>query len=202
MINPKMYTLFDSIQETKYGICKCKSNGKYKLLNEQGKSISPMEFDLVFALDEEGLFEAEVDRKWGIINNHGYEVIPFIYDRIEYANASASSKQRLFSVEINRKWGIIDVKGKEVIPTEYDDIQYNMRLRRIEARKGQHIKCFTDTGDAVDYFEEYEEIGDLGTGGIRAGRKGDKWRLINQLGEPVSDWLDTVNGLTNRRLIK
>jgi hypothetical protein len=68
MINPKMYTFFEDVYETKYGICKCKkSNGKYKLFNEQGKSVSQMEFDVVYALGEEGLFQAEINRKWGII---------------------------------------------------------------------------------------------------------------------------------------
>jgi hypothetical protein len=88
-----------------------------------------------------------------------------------------------------------------VVKPDYDRISYDKNAH-IVATKDIKTIYFTDTGRLADYFSDYEEVGDLGTGGIMAGRKGDKWRLINKSGRPMSGWLDTVTGLTNRRMIK
>lgn len=66
-----------------------------------------------------GIAVAELDGKYGLINEQRNKISKFVYDRIE----SFENDEIITKVQINNKWGYLDVKGNEIIPVVYDDIK-------------------------------------------------------------------------------
>ncbi len=64
--------------------------------------------------DSEGLFRYLRNKKYGFINNKGYEVIKPIYDFVDPFVGGYSV------VKLNKKHGIIDRAGNVVVPIKYD----------------------------------------------------------------------------------
>ncbi|MFN0204620.1 MAG: WG repeat-containing protein [Bacteroidia bacterium] len=56
------------------------------------------------------------NNKWGVINETGKQLIPFIYEEI------ISTSMENLIVKQNEKYGILDKEGKCFIPNEYEDI--------------------------------------------------------------------------------
>src|SRR5690606_26965947 len=62
----------------------------------------------------EGLSSAEIDGKFGYIDDQGNEVIPVIYDM------ATSFEDGMAMVQKNGKFGFIDKQGNEIIPIVYE----------------------------------------------------------------------------------
>jgi tetratricopeptide (TPR) repeat protein len=65
----------------------------------------------------EGLAMVERDDKWGFVDATGKEVIPCIYDYVDYGY---SFSEGLAMVVKDDKYGFVDATGKEVVPCIYD----------------------------------------------------------------------------------
>lgn len=61
-----------------------------------------------------GFVYVENDNKFGALDMSGNEIIPPIYDYVEYAN------EGLFVVKMDNKFGYINTKGETAIPFEYE----------------------------------------------------------------------------------
>ena len=64
---------------------------------------------------EEPFIRIEKDGKQGLINRNWEEVIPCIYDELDYYREK-------ISVKLGNLWGVIDKSGKIILPIEYHDI--------------------------------------------------------------------------------
>lgn len=100
-------------------------NGKTGAINWEGKMIVPMEYT-----KEDIIYDFEVDatnyiilRKNGnvkMIDTKGTEILPEIYDKIDYADHSNDSYICIFR---NGKKGWFDLqKMKEIVPVNYDQV--------------------------------------------------------------------------------
>ncbi|WP_276355692.1 WG repeat-containing protein [Cohnella caldifontis] len=88
-------------------------------IDETGKLVIPLQYDMNSGDFESGLAAVAKAGKWGVIDKKGKTVIPFQYDSVtrKYGEGTAS---RYFAVSKNRKHGAIDSQGKTVVPLKYD----------------------------------------------------------------------------------
>ena len=68
------------------------------------------------------------DKKAGLIDNTGKEVVSCIYDEMYYFDGE------LAKVGKNKKYGYIEKNGREIIPCIYDEIDYDSEENYIIAR--------------------------------------------------------------------
>ncbi len=87
-------------------------NGKYGLVDKQGKKIIQAQYDLLIPVGS--LFIAESNSKRGAINSHGEIIIPLSYDNIVY-NATKDE----YEVMNGYKKGIYKTTGEVILPCKY-----------------------------------------------------------------------------------
>jgi hypothetical protein len=78
----------------------------------------PQKFDKIKDFNHKGWAEVNLNNKWGLLSNQGFEFFPVnFYDEvIDYEKGFAK-------VSLNGKWGIVNSSGREIIPCKYDEIQ-------------------------------------------------------------------------------
>ncbi|MEO0129891.1 MAG: WG repeat-containing protein [candidate division WOR-3 bacterium] len=86
------------------GIFILEVNGKYRILDNRGKAVSP-DFDFIAGNFTEGLMAVKKDGKWGFINESGKLVIDAKYDDVR------DFHEGLATVKRNGKWNFIDKRG-------------------------------------------------------------------------------------------
>lgn len=104
---------YDSILPLMGQLYSVKRDGKYGVINHEGKSLAPVIYD-----SADPLFMSVVLRygdKYGIVNHSGSQT-GLIYDNIVY-NDTADIK-----VQKGGKWGIINMDFEEIIPAIYERI--------------------------------------------------------------------------------
>lgn len=74
-------------------------------------------YEGIYSTDDKELFAVEKDKKWGFINNLGNEIIPIIYDVVDYNTI----EEDLIPAKKMDKWGFINRKNEIVIPFIYDE---------------------------------------------------------------------------------
>ena len=100
----------------------------YGLINHKGEKLLDTVYQsIVPAIGNKALFTVNKDRKYGVVNAQGEEIVPFgTYDWID------GFERGLARVKIGRassnlahngnKWGVIDEQGNVVLPIEYKAI--------------------------------------------------------------------------------
>ena len=82
-------------------------NGKWGVINTEGKEVVPLKYDDVDYFSE-GLAAVKLNGKWGFVDKEGKEVIPLKYDSV------GSFHEGLAGVYLNGgKYGHINKQGKE-----------------------------------------------------------------------------------------
>jgi hypothetical protein len=96
-------------------------NGKYGLIDKNGKEVAPVKYDDIngFYEDDGGFGTVELNGKYGLIDKTGKEVTPIKYHEV---GSFYEGYGGLGIVKLNRKYGFIDKTGNEVTPIKYDDI--------------------------------------------------------------------------------
>ena len=123
-------------------VLKYKKDGKYGLVNRDGKEITEPIYDDISAVKyKEGMFLVSQNEQYGIINMNGVEVIPVEYSSIivdNYYNVDSKYQKTGFIVckkdDTGYHYGYIDYKGDMVVNTEYSEIE-----RITETEDDEHI---------------------------------------------------------------
>lgn len=114
----------------------------YGVIDKDGvEKIEPVYLSMSFSVggDELLLTVQRNDRKWGVIDVEGNEVIPFgKYDWMDgFDHGLARVKLAGGKVINGDKWGIINIQGEEVLPVEYSNIwnfydkdRYTVRIEK------------------------------------------------------------------------
>ena len=92
----------------------------------------------------EGLAQVEINRKYGVINSQGKEILPLIFNNIEFVGS-------VIIVTLNRQYGVIDNNGEYILPCQYDRIDY-INDGVIVARKSNTRYEFNQSGELVNIF--------------------------------------------------
>lgn len=110
-------------------IFKIQKNGKYGILDYNGKLIIPVEYDqieiaqsnnnLLFIANKNNL-KSLIDKSSNIINIQNYKSIKKLYDPFSYYNIVEGFK----IIGTNDKAGLLDIYGHEIIPPLFDDFEF------------------------------------------------------------------------------
>lgn len=129
------------------GVLKYKENGKYGLLEFNGRKITKPIYDDILALEfKEGMLLVKKDGKTGVINIDGKEIINIKYDSIEadkYSISKSHNQKAGFIVstktEEGYRYGYINYKGKIILKTEYNEIA---RINYIDDDENAYLVAF------------------------------------------------------------
>jgi hypothetical protein len=126
--------IYDYAYDFKNGSAEVKFQNKWRVIDKTGKVVAKydvpqintessgvglirMSDGIVAETLTNGFTKVQKDKKWGLINSEGNEVILPKYDAIEEFN------DQLIMVKSGRKWGLADkLSGKEVVAPKYDEI--------------------------------------------------------------------------------
>lgn len=100
---------------------KVKKDGKYGMINLEGKELIPCEYDEITAM--EGIrdtFKAIKEGKRGIFNQEGKEIIPMQYTDI--ANLGKDSKEGFIVKQEDGKYGVVDYSNQTVLENKYEEV--------------------------------------------------------------------------------
>jgi hypothetical protein len=124
--------------------------------------------------------------KWGIINEKGKEILPSVYDEVDYAWFQRSL---MFSIKKDGKLGIADNTGKIIIPNEYEVIATALP-NYLKVKKDGKWGVIKSTGGTpvVDFI--YEHISNkIDNPAIpdwpSIVQKKDKYGMMNEKGEEI-----------------
>lgn len=129
------------------GVLKYKENGKYGLLEFNGRKITKPIYDDILALEfKEGMLLVKKDGKTGVINIDGKEIINIKYDSIEadkYSISKSHNQKAGFIIstktEEGYRYGYINYKGKIILKTEYNEIA---RINYIDDDENAYLVAF------------------------------------------------------------
>lgn len=118
LINKYGEQLYDDLYDSLKGcffqnqiVCK---NGKYGVIDTNGKYIIPIIYDNLERVDKNDTrFIIKVNNKYGIVDHNNNLLIPCIYDSIV-------SNKYVISVCSNNKWGLFDSNLKSIVPIKYE----------------------------------------------------------------------------------
>ena len=129
-------------------LARVKNAGKTGLINIKGEEVVPCDkYDDIYDFQYGLAVVQNADKKCGIIDVHGSEVVKCIYNSIGdfkegYAKVGIGSNVHKFYVfqqafDTGKKYGFIDMTGKEVIPCKYLRVESFSNGRAAVARIGK-----------------------------------------------------------------
>lgn len=172
-----------------------KENGKYGIINFEGKKITKAIYDSIESLlYKEGCLLVKQDDKYGIINIKGKEILETSYDSISadgYYDEQTKYKQAGFIVgkrqEKGYRYGYFNNNGKMILEVEYNEID------RITEESDIYLLAFRN-GQAGVYKEKnqiikhlYEEIEYNKKNELFIVQKNNKQGIITKQGNKIID---------------
>ena len=180
-------------------VLKYKKDGKYGLVNMEGKEITDPIYDEISGMMyKEGMLLVKQGEKVGIININGVEVIEPIYDNIAvdgYYDSNTRYKETGFIVcqikEDGYRYGYVDYRGNAILDTEYTEIE---RVTEIENEDAIYLVAYQN-GQAglfrnkkMILNHEYEEISNISFGGIYVNAtENNEDKILDLEGNEVND---------------
>ena len=133
---------------------------------------------------EEGSIAALLQRKWGVLDLEGKEVLPAIFEDVDMGG-----KENHFVVEYDGLCGVMDDKQKWIIPREYADIIcYDHYYVAFIGRDKTASMCgLLDKDGQVLLPFEYEHIFPSPTEDSITVKRRGRWKVINSKGEKLFD---------------
>ena len=180
----KNYSYVGKLQERRLAVGnkpnKAGEGLKYGFLDEKGKEIIPLKYDVVWDF-EAGMSRTNIVKNkkpnWGIIDKDGNTILPNIYKMI------LPLDHNLFYVQTNEKglelkWSVFDIISKEFIQPFIYDWLYPVYEEIIVYRIGKKYGAFHSNGkeiipakyDNLKFFSE----------GLCAAKLNGKWGYINK----------------------
>ncbi len=130
-------------------VLKYKMNGKYGLINTEGKEITEPIYDDISSMTyKEGMFLVKQNDKVGIINLNGVTVVDVKYNNItadNYYDVNTNYEKTGFIVckieDNGYRYGYVNYKGNIILDTEYTEIE---RVTEIEDNKNIYLNAYKD----------------------------------------------------------
>ena len=94
-------------------------------------------YDNAQASFSDGLARVKLNGKWGFVNTQGKEVIPLMYDNVDFFSEGLSRVS--LGDDETGKWGFVNTQGKEVIPLKYDyawSFHEGLAIVKLSGKKG------------------------------------------------------------------
>ncbi len=177
-------------------VLKYEKDGKYGLVNLEGKTVTKPIYDEIDSLPyKEGELLVKQNEKYGVINIAGTKIIEMQYDKIEvdgYYTDENGYQYAGYVVSIKTpegyRYGYLNDQGKVLLGTEYNDIA---RVAEIEDPHNSYLICAKNgqygiTKNADKILEnEYQSIRYDPTNQVFVVEKSKKYGIANLEGKLV-----------------
>lgn len=167
-------------------------NGKWGVIDKQGKAIKPFEFEDIKYRDKNLIF-ATLNGKRGAIDIQGNTKTPFIYDKINvddeisefYWGSMYAFHDAQYSVYKDYRTGAIDSTGRLIVPCKYDKIgAYDGWYTCVEDdNKWGYVDTLGNVAIPFVYDKAYPFINDIAVVAID-----EKFGLINRSGKLITSY--------------
>lgn len=177
---------------TEQRLAVCRLNGKYGIVNSEGKQIQPMGFDEL-RKDEAGSLSKElpdmgsardlhvrIGDKWGILTANGEQLAEVKFDSVGVFHDG------LAVVKAAERYGYIDRSGAIVIPIQWMaayDFSEGLAALRVDKK---HFQFINTAGTVVIKSKKYDSVGRFRNGICRV-VKGGKVKWIDTKGKELKD---------------
>lgn len=164
---------------------KVQKDGKYGLINLDGKEILPCEYDEIKPiLGIKNIVLTVKDEKQGIVDNTGNIVVKNEYAQI---TTLTDKYENGFIIKAdNGKYGVVGTNGKLVIEAKYDEIKNVYGNKMYVVKEGSSWKIVDE--EANTYLQDkFDDIKEINIDKIVA-KKDNKYGIISINGETVIDF--------------
>ena len=177
---------------TEQRLAVCRLNGKYGIVNSEGKQIQPMGFDELHKdvsdpsskeLPDMGLardLHVRIGDKWGILTADGEQLAEVKFDSVGVFHDG------LAVVKAAERYGYIDRSGAIVIPIQWMtayDFSEGLAALRVDKK---HFQFINTAGTVVIKSKKYDSVGRFRNGICRV-VKGGKVKWIDTKGKELKD---------------
>ena len=177
---------------TEQRLAVCRLNGKYGIVNSEGKQIQPMGFDELRKdvsdpsskeLPDMGSardLHVRIGDKWGILTADGEQLAEVKFDSVGVFHDG------LAVVKAAERYGYIDRSGVIVIPIQWMaayDFSEGLAALRVDKK---HFQFINTTGKVVIKSKKYDSVGRFRNGICRV-VKGGKVKWIDTKGKELKD---------------
>lgn len=163
-------------------ILRVKKNGKYGLIDLNGKELLPCEYDEIKAL--EGIENSIViikDNKQGIINSKGSIIVEPIYSEVK--NLGETYKEGYITIDEEGRQGLISTTKKQLLENQYEEIQQIYLANYYLIKENGKLKLINSSGEIL-LEEGFDDIKSATTKGVIF-TKGDLYGEISITGETI-----------------
>lgn len=175
---------------------KYQKDGKYGILNLEGKEITKAIYDEITSLPyKEGELIVKQNDKYGVINIKGNSIIEVAYDEVKvdgYYTDENSYRYAgyivLIKMQEGYRYGYLNYKGKEILKTEYNEIS---RVTEIEEKDKEYLICAKNgqygiaRQQEVIVGNEYQSIQYDATNRVFIVEKSKKYGVVNLEGKLI-----------------
>ena len=166
---------------------KVKKDGKYGIINLEGKELTPCQYDNISAIEEmKNALKVAKDGKEGILNNEGKEILPMQYTEI--TSLGKDNKEGFIVKGENGKYGIVNYSNEPVIEAKYDEISkvYGNDMYVVK-QAGKQVLVKKDGTEVLNKgYDEIKEILKNAENGIIFVKNG-KYGVMKTSGEVTID---------------
>ena len=196
--NVQSISIYTNVNSTPYekSVLTYKENGKYGLINIEGKQITKPVYDEISSINyKEGTFLVKQNELEGIINMKGKVIIKCEYESVtsdNYYSENGNKKQAGFIVskktEDGYRYGYANYRGTIILNPIYTQLE---RVTEIANEKGVYFIAFKNgqagllknNKEILNY--EYEDIQYNVLGSIFVTKRNGKYGAVNQEGTTV-----------------
>ena len=172
---------YDSKQNVWYedNVLRVSKNGKYGIINFEGKEILPCEYDEITALKGvKSNFIVKKDGNVGLINEVGQTIV-----KTEYKDVIALKdeyKNEYIIINADNKYGLISTSGTVLIETKYDEVKYIGSLHLFAVKESDTWKLFDTETKNIVIDSGYKDIVEAKSENIVVINKDGKYGVLNK----------------------
>lgn len=151
--------------------------------DSKGNVVIPLgKYTFLNPIDDQKMIHAQKGDKYGYIDIHQNEIIPFKYDELDLFS------EGLAGAKINGKFGFLDRKGQEIISFQFEEIEFFNHLGLAIVKKNSKYGIINKKGETIIPFD-YQAIIQLESVKLIAVSKKNKWAFYSILGKQLSDFI-------------
>lgn len=155
----ELFTQYDQIQvidnanrngETWYekNVLKVMQNGKYGLIDLNGKKILDCEYDEIYAMEGiENSIIIEKNELKGLVNNSGSILIDVKYSKI--INLGTTYKEGYITIDSEGKYGLVSTTKRQILENKYDEIKQVYLSDKYLVVEDGKTKLINSSGDTL-----------------------------------------------------
>ena len=132
-------------------------NGKYGLIDLDGKEIVPCDYDEIISLNGvKNEFLIKKAGNIGLVNEKGQTIIPAVYKEIRTLKEGYTSEYII--INENDQYGIIGTSGNILIEPKYEEVKYLNSSTMFAVKEGGIWKLFNTSDSSIVIEDGYEDI--------------------------------------------